>query len=180
MPLKPSSPSRPFTQDPLEAEGRGESTDAKLEPVLGGHHQRPHRRRPDLGALADQTYELEFAAGRGYRDRVYAFDTQRVGPVAEEDPSTLRCVLTFSETSRLVLRSKGLQVALSLRPADGGKAFSFLLEPPDVSGEKRDVPARRGGGGPTLSVWRVSEAGDSAAGFSPEEKEKLRALGYIQ
>ncbi|MCP4660971.1 MAG: sulfatase-like hydrolase/transferase, partial [bacterium] len=37
----------------------------------------------DFGALADQTYELELAAGRGYRDRVYAFDTHRVGPLAE-------------------------------------------------------------------------------------------------
>ncbi|MCP4663002.1 MAG: hypothetical protein GY856_47025, partial [bacterium] len=133
-------------------------------------------------ALADQTYELELAAGRGYRDRVYAFDTHRVGPVAEEDPSTLRCVLTFSETSRLVLRSrgKGLQVVLSLHPADGGKALSFLIAPPDVPGEKRDTPARRGGGGPTLTVWRVSEPGDPAVGFSPAEQEKLRTLGYIQ
>ncbi len=133
----------------------------------------------DFGAFAGATYELALPFP-GYRDRLYAFDVERVGPVAE-DSETLRCAVALSATSRLVAssRRKGGRLALALRPVDGGESLSFVLEPSDVPREKRQATAASGRG-PALEVWRVSEPVGSAGGFSPQETEKLRALGYIQ
>jgi len=135
----------------------------------------------DLGALAGRRYELELAIGQDYHNRIYAFDVERIRREAEEDPKTLRCPVTFSDRSRLIIRNriKGSGAVLLLHPPDGGETLSFLLEPPDASGERRKVPARRSGDGVTLSVWRVDKTAISAAGLSPEEEEKLRTLGYL-
>jgi hypothetical protein len=134
----------------------------------------------DLGALGGGTYEVDLPLPSSYRDLVYAFGTERLGPPSEDAPG-LRCILSPTPRSRLVLieRRADVRLRLSLRPVDRDQWSRYDLAPSDLPLERRRFPPADGAS-PPLVAWRVSEPSPVSGGPPEETRRKLRALGYLQ
>ncbi|MEM6795978.1 MAG: sulfatase, partial [Acidobacteriota bacterium] len=131
----------------------------------------------DLAPLAGRPWHLELFTESSPRDNVYAFGVER-SALDRSDPKVLKVLLEPGERGRLVYRTGLLKnLRLTLESAEGER-FDFSFKPPDQPGQRRQIQADRGG--PTLSVWRVSKASAPEGGFSEEDQDKLRSLGYIQ
>ena len=144
----------------------------------------------DFGAFAGETYEIEILAPpRVLESRLYGFDVQRASwpgdeasyRAGEPEPESLRLVLTFSRRSRMVLRNKGKKLAFNLYPAAGrGDPLTFVLDGiANKTMGKTTVRADSGNPDKSVTVWRVGRALAGKKRLSPDEEEKLRALGYL-